>query len=99
MQFLVVVYVNWDHHHYRRSRDSLVARYGASTSRAKRSLPAGVETVPIRRGGEVMVWLPEARALVPGDRLIADGRGGLRLCPESWLRYLGGGVTLGSWWS
>jgi glyoxylase-like metal-dependent hydrolase (beta-lactamase superfamily II) len=29
-------------------------------------------------------WLPEHRALVPGDVLIADD-GGLRLCPESWL--------------
>jgi hypothetical protein len=31
---------------------------------------------------------------VPGDRLIGDGRGGVRLCPESWLRYLPGGVDL-----
>jgi glyoxylase-like metal-dependent hydrolase (beta-lactamase superfamily II) len=37
-----------------------------------------------------MVWLEEPRALVPGDRLLGDGRGGLRLCPESWLRYLPG---------
>jgi hypothetical protein len=22
---------------------------------------------------------------VPGDRLIGDGRGGLRMCPQSWL--------------
>jgi hypothetical protein len=27
-------------------------------------------------------------ALVPGDRIVGDGDGGLRLCPESWLRYL-----------
>ena len=79
---------------HQRSRDEVVERYGASTSRARRTLPAGVETVPIRRAGEVMVWLPEPRALVPGDRILGDGRGGLRLCPESWLRYLPSGLKL-----
>ena len=44
--------------------------------------------MPIRRAGETMFWLPRAQALVPGDRLPGDDRGGLRLCPDSWLRYL-----------
>jgi hypothetical protein len=79
---------------HRRSRDELVERYGASTSRARKSLPAGVQTIPIRRAGEVMVWLEEHRALVPGDRILGEGGGGLRLCPESWLRYLPSGMTL-----
>jgi hypothetical protein len=73
---------------HRRSREELVARYDASTSRAKKSLPNGVETIQIRGAGETMVWLPEHRALIPGDRLLGGERGGLRLCPESWLRYL-----------
>jgi glyoxylase-like metal-dependent hydrolase (beta-lactamase superfamily II) len=73
---------------HRRSRDELAARYGASTSRAKKVLPEGVETIQIRGAGETMVWLPEHRALIPGDRLLGGDRGGLRLCPESWLRYL-----------
>jgi len=73
---------------HRRSREELVARYGASTSRAKKSLPDGVETIQIRGAGETMVWLQEPRALIPGDRLLGGDRGGLRLCPESWLRYL-----------
>jgi len=73
---------------HRRSRDELVARYGASTSRAKKVLPEGVETVQIRGAGETMVWLSEVRALIPGDRLLGGDPGGLRLCPESWLRYL-----------
>jgi hypothetical protein len=73
---------------HRRSRDELATRFGASTSRAKKALPKGVETVPIRRAGETMVWLPEHGALIPGDRLLGDERGGLRLCPESWLGYL-----------
>jgi hypothetical protein len=79
---------------HRRSRDELIERYGASTSRARRTLPAGVETVPIPRAGEVMVWLPERGALIPGDRILGDGHEGLRLCPESWLRYLPSGMKL-----
>jgi hypothetical protein len=73
---------------HRRSREKLAALYGASTSRAKKSLPDGVETLQIRGAGETMVWLPEHRALIPGDRLLGGESGGLRLCPESWLRYL-----------
>ena len=55
-------------------------------------MPAGVETVQIRGAGETMVWLPEHRALIPGDRLLGDDAGGLRLCPDSWLRYLPSGM-------
>jgi hypothetical protein len=78
---------------HRRSRDAVAERYGASTSRAKKTLPQGVETVPIPRAGETMVWIPEHGALVPGDRLLSDRDGGLRLCPDSWLRYLSSGMT------
>ena len=77
---------------HRRSRDELAARYEASTSRARAMLPAGVETVQVRGAGETMVWLAEPRALVPGDRLIGADGGGLRLCAESWLRYLPSGM-------
>lgn len=70
---------------HRRSRSAVVERYGAQTSRARPALPAGVETVPLPRTGETMVWLPGPRALVPGDRLIGGRRGGLRVCPRSWL--------------
>jgi hypothetical protein len=80
---------------HRRSRDDFVARYGAPTSRAAEALPEGVEAVPLRGAGEVMFWLAEHRALVAGDRLLGDGSGGLRLCPQSWLRYLPGPPTLG----
>jgi glyoxylase-like metal-dependent hydrolase (beta-lactamase superfamily II) len=79
---------------HRRSRAVFVERYGASTSRAKAALPDGVRTVPIRRAGETMVWLEEHRALVPGDRLLGDDTGGLRLPPPSWLRYLPSGMTI-----
>ncbi len=77
---------------HRRSRDELAERYRASTSRARPNLPEGVETVRIVGAGETMVWLPEHRALIPGDRVIGDDRGGLRLCAESWLRYLASGM-------
>jgi hypothetical protein len=78
---------------HRRSRDAVAERYGASTSRAKKTLPSGVETLPIRRAGETMVWIPEHAALVPGDRILGGGDGGLRLCPDSWLRYVPSGMT------
>jgi hypothetical protein len=79
-------------HFHRRSRDAVAARYGASTSRAKKTLPEGVETIQIRGAGETMVWVPGPQALVPGDRILGDDAGGLRLCPESWLRYLPSGM-------
>jgi hypothetical protein len=78
---------------HRRSREALAARYDATTSRAKDSLPAGVDSIVIPRGGETMFWIPEHGALVPGDRILGDRSGGLRLCPPSWLRYLKNGLT------
>ena len=41
-----------------------------------------------------MFWLAEHRALVPGDRILGAPGGRLRLCPESWLRYLPSGMNL-----
>lgn len=78
---------------HRRDRDELARRYEASTSRAKRNLPSGVESFPVRGAGETIFWLPEHRTLVPGDRVIGATGGGLRVCPESWLRYLASGIT------
>lgn len=83
---LVLTTLGW----HRRSRDEVVARYGASTSRARKSLPSGVIPIPLRGAGETMFWLPDVRTLVPGDRLLGDGEGGVRICPDSWLRYLKG---------
>jgi hypothetical protein len=37
------------------------------------------------RAAEVVYLIPQHAALVPGDVLIGDGEGGVRLCPESWL--------------
>ena len=85
----VLTTIRW----HRRSRNAFVARYGAATSRARATLPAGVETRPIRGAGETMVWLPEHDALVPGDRLLGGDGGRLEVCPDSWLRYLDTGIT------
>jgi hypothetical protein len=79
---------------HRRSRDDLARRYDASTSRAKASLPSGVEAHPIRGAGETIFWIPAARALVSGDRILGAAGGGLRVCPQSWLGYLPSGMTV-----
>lgn len=78
---------------HRRSRDRIVERYGASTSRARDALPAGIEAMPLRGAGEVEFWIPGHGALVCGDRILGAPGGGLRLCPQSWLAYLGSGLT------
>lgn len=79
---------------HRRSRPELVERYGASTSRARDRLPEGIEAIALRGAGEVVFWLPDREALVFGDRVLGEPGGGLRLCPESWLGYLGSSMDL-----
>jgi glyoxylase-like metal-dependent hydrolase (beta-lactamase superfamily II) len=49
-------------------------------------LPHGVEAVESRRRGEVLYWLPGPRALVAGDVLLGTPEGGIRVCPDSWLK-------------
>jgi hypothetical protein len=70
---------------HRRSRDELAQRYAVTTSP-----PDGVEAIEIPGSGETMYWIAEHRALVAGDRILGDRPPGLRMCPERWLRYLGG---------
>lgn len=48
-------------------------------------LPGGIEAFATGRSTEVAYWIPEHRALVPGDVLLGADDGGLRLCPTSWL--------------
>jgi hypothetical protein len=80
----VLTTIGW----HRRSSSEAVTRYSASTTP-----PAGVDALEFADAGETMFWLPAARALVPGDRILGGGRA-LRLCPESWLRYLPSGIGL-----
>jgi len=71
-----------------RSRDAAGERYGGALVSWREEPPTGVRRIPIDGADETMVWLEAPHALVPGDRLIGNGRGGLRMCPESWLRYI-----------
>ena len=48
-------------------------------------LPGGIAAFATARRGEVVYWAPHHAALVPGDVLLGDGKGGVRMCPESWL--------------
>jgi hypothetical protein len=70
---------------HRRDRDELARRYRQQTGRAWNAVPRGVAPRPLRGAGETLYWLARPAALVAGDRVIGDGGGGLRLCPESWL--------------
>ena len=79
---------------HRRSRDALVARYGASRSRARANLPSGVRALPLPGSGETLFWLERHRALVAGDRIVGADGGRLCMCPESWLRSQPSGITL-----
>ena len=58
--------------------------------RAGDALPGGIQALPTAREAEVVLWLPEHRALAVGDVLLGAKGGGLRLCPRSWLQV---GVT------
>jgi len=74
---------------HRRSRETVLERYGGRAVRHDAPMPAGVEAIPVPTFDETVYWLPEPRALVPGDRLIGSP-GGVRMCPASWLDYIPG---------
>jgi hypothetical protein len=60
-----------------RSRDEVVRRYGAKLG----GETAGVRAFSAARGDEVALWLEGPRAVVFGDAILGDQRGGLRLTP------------------
>jgi hypothetical protein len=70
---------------HERSRAQLMERYDAT-----KEAPAGIECFDVHGAGESMFWIPEHGALVPGDRILGDRPPGLRVCPQSWMRYLDG---------
>ena len=47
-------------------------------------LPGGIEALAADGDEEVVLWLPQVRALVAADVLLGTGDG-VRLCPRSWL--------------
>src|SRR4051812_32755530 len=83
---MVLTTIRW----HGRSRDAVIERYDGAKARHDAPMPAGVEAIPVAGFGETLYWLPEPRALVPGDRLIGDGKGGARICPPGWLGDIGG---------
>lgn len=70
---------------HRRSCDEFIARFSAATDPPP---PVIAYELPIAE--ETVFWLPEHRALVPGDTLVSNADGVLSLCPPSWLDYLAG---------
>jgi hypothetical protein len=72
-----------------RSRDAVLGRYDGMTA-----MPAGIDPLAFDGFHETMYWLPGPAALVPGDLLIGDGEGGVRMCPQSWLDGYMSGVTV-----
>jgi len=70
-----------------RARAPIERRAGlrAEVFRPGDALPAGLQALPSGRATEVVLWIPAHAALVPGDVLLGDAAGGLRMCPESWL--------------
>jgi glyoxylase-like metal-dependent hydrolase (beta-lactamase superfamily II) len=77
----VLVTCSW----HRRSADELGERYGGRILAPRDGpLPAGVTAVDAPTASEVVYWLADAAAVVPGDVLLGT-EGGVRLCPSSWL--------------
>ncbi|MEO5632828.1 MBL fold metallo-hydrolase [Gaiella sp.] len=70
-----------------RARSANEKRTGVAPSvfRPGDRLPGGIEALATGRSTEVAYWIPEHRAIVPGDVLVGADNGGLRLCPASWL--------------
>jgi len=71
----------------RRGRAAIERRAGSVTDvfRPGDALPGGVVAFATARAAEVVYWIPEHRAVVPGDVILGAEGGGLRLCPRSWL--------------
>jgi glyoxylase-like metal-dependent hydrolase (beta-lactamase superfamily II) len=70
----------YDHQVPRAQRGDVARRYGATLG----GEPDGVRLISAKRADEVALWLEEPRAVVSGDAIIGDQRGGLRPCP--WYR-------------
>ncbi len=71
----------------RRGRAAIERRAGVVTDAFAPDdpLPGSLRPLRTARATEVVYWIPEHGALVPGDVLLTDKQGGIRLCPRSWL--------------
>ena len=70
-----------------RAGAAVARRAGTVTDRFRPgdALPGGIQAYGTSRTTEVVYWIPEHAAVVPGDVLLGDGNGGIRVCPQSWL--------------
>jgi glyoxylase-like metal-dependent hydrolase (beta-lactamase superfamily II) len=70
-----------------RGKQAIARRAGVVTHpyRPEDPLPGGILAFPSGRAAEVVFWIPEHQALVPGDALLGSDDGGVSLCPGSWL--------------
>jgi hypothetical protein len=50
------------------------------------TLPGGVEARGTVHRAEAVLWIAKHRALAAGDILLGTRDGGVRVCPDSWLR-------------
>ena len=67
-------------HFHERSRDDVVRRYGGRLG----GDVLGIRAFTAERADEVAYWLEQPRALVFGDAVLGDRKGGLRITP--WAR-------------
>ena len=69
------------------ARAAVARRAGVVTDafRPGDPLPGGIEAFRTARSTEVVYWIPQHASLVPGDVLLGDESGAVRMCPESWL--------------
>ena len=63
-----------------RSTEELSERYGAGVD-----VPAGLKAYELPEIDERIWWIPGHGVLVPGDVLLGEGDGQVRVCPDSWL--------------
>jgi glyoxylase-like metal-dependent hydrolase (beta-lactamase superfamily II) len=64
-----------------RERVELTSTYGDGDS-----LPGGIEARTTVHRAEAVLWIPAHRALAAGDLFLGTPGGGVRVCPDSWLR-------------
>jgi hypothetical protein len=86
----VLTTVRW----HSRSRRELITRYDGSVARSRRALSPSIVPLRIPRAQETIFWLAEVGALIPGDLIIGDRDGGVRVCPQSWLDDLPSKLTV-----
>jgi glyoxylase-like metal-dependent hydrolase (beta-lactamase superfamily II) len=70
-----------------RGKQAIARRAGGVSDpfREEAPLPGGIRSFETVRASEVVYWIPQHATLVPGDVLLGDGHGGIRMCPQSWL--------------